>query len=64
MDRGGVVDPATTPNAIAAGPNLVSWTNASAPSAVVNIPDGDDNVNRLVSTCMSKRERGRGREQP
>lgn len=35
------------PNALGAGPNLVSW-NASAGAAFVDIPKDDDNVNRVV----------------
>ena len=45
--RGYAVDPVATPNAISAGPNVVSW-NATAGQAFVDIPQGDDNVNRLV----------------
>jgi hypothetical protein len=47
LDRGGFVDPNLVPNAIAAGPNLVSY-DPSAGCAFVDIPEGDDNVNRVV----------------
>jgi len=38
LTRGAPVDPIAIPNAIAAGPNLVSW-NASTGTASVNIPE-------------------------